>query len=115
MRSWHVNRTSSFPDQRPTDGFTVELTLLEVGTGAAAPLDEPEPNLVIRRKRIELLQHLLGREMLHVLRLGSADYFGVAHAFSALLPLYAGLVCEFGRLGEKILESELSGRLGIRV
>lgn len=42
----------------------VEFTFLEIRPAESAPLEQPEPKLVVGGQGIELLQHLLGSKVL---------------------------------------------------
>ncbi len=79
--------------QIPTDQHNPET--------APAPLDQPEPDFVLRRQGLKLLQHLLGGKVLLAQSLGVADDRGVAHVILASITKYAGPSRRFGRSARK--------------
>ena len=56
--------TQALADYRLADGFLVEFAFLKIRAAEPAPLDEPEPQLVVNGHGIELFQHLLGSKVL---------------------------------------------------
>ncbi len=71
-------------DDRLIDGLGVQFVLSEVRSTPPAPLDEPEPAFVVRGHRVQLLQHLLGGEMLCLQNRGDAAFRGSAQVVHGL-------------------------------
>jgi hypothetical protein len=98
---WHVAGALPVAQQSQANGFPVEVAFEEVCAAAPAPLDQPEPDFVLRRQGLKILQHLLGGKVLLAQSLGVADDRGVAHVILASITKYAGPSRRFGRSAKK--------------